>query len=120
MPFKVQNSDHLNYIEADPTGFIIRHERDMLDLIAACSEHDVYHVLLHEGNLSPEFFDLKTTLAGAVFQKFANYQLRGAAVISLGAIKNERFKELVFECNRGNLFRFFEDKAAAEAWLVEE
>jgi hypothetical protein len=32
--------------------------------------------------------------------------------------KSDRFKELALECNRGNLFRFFEDKDAAETWLV--
>jgi hypothetical protein len=118
MPFKVQSAYQANYLEADPTDFIIRNERDILELIAACTEHETHNVILHEGNFSPEFFDLKTTLAGALFQKFANYHLRGAAIISLDKIKHERFKELVFEANRGNLFRFFEDREAAETWLA--
>jgi hypothetical protein len=63
---------------------------------------------------------LKTRLAGTVFQKFANYHLKGAAIISFGKIKSERFKELMFECNRGNLFRFFEDKEIAAKWLAGE
>jgi hypothetical protein len=120
MSFKVQNIHNTRYIECDPAGFIIRNERDMLDLVAVCGEHETENVLIYESNLSPDFFDLKTTLAGTLFQKLANYHLRGAAVISLGQIKSERFKELIFECNKGNLFRFFEDKAAAEKWLTNE
>lgn len=120
MPFKVQSDHQPNYIEANPTGFVIRQERDILDLVAACMENGVNHVILYEGNFSPEFFDLKTKLAGAVVQKFANYHLRGAAIISLGAVKNERFKEFILEANRGTLFRFFEDKTAAEKWLAGE
>jgi hypothetical protein len=91
----------------------------ILDLIAVCGENDTPNVLIYESNLSPDFFDLKTKFAGALFQKFANYRMRGAGIISLGKIKSERFKELIFECNKGNLFRFFEDKAAAEKWLAQ-
>lgn len=76
--------------------------------------------MLYAGNFSPDFFDLKTTLAGTLFQKFANYHLRGAGIISLEQIKSERFKELIIESNRGDLFRFFEDKTAAEKWLAGE
>ncbi|HEX9926759.1 MAG TPA: DUF4180 domain-containing protein [Anaerolineae bacterium] len=120
MPFKIQKAGHTQYIEADPTNFVIRNERDILDLISGCIEHDANQVMLYEANLSPEFFDLKTTLAGELFQKLANYHLRGAGIISLDRVTSDRFKELMFECNRGNLFRFFEDKATAEKWLAGE
>jgi hypothetical protein len=112
MPFKLQKTNHTTYIEADPTDFVIRTERDMLELVAACVENDTQNVILYENNLAPGFF-----VAGTLFQKLANYHLRGAAIISMKQIKSERFKELIFESNRGNLFRFFEDKAAAERWL---
>jgi hypothetical protein len=118
MPFKVKEAYNTTYIECEPIDFIIRNERDVLDLISACHENDTNKVMLHEANLSPEFFDLKTNLAGAVLQKFVNYHLRGAALISLDKITSERFKELIFEHNRSNFFRFFEDKEAAEKWLA--
>lgn len=120
MSFKVQNAYNTQYIACDPTDFIIYNEQDILDLIVICGENDTNNVLIYESNFLPDFFDLKTTFAGTLFQKFANYRLRGAAVISFEKIKGERFKELIFECNKGNLFRFFEDKAAAEKWLAQE
>lgn len=117
MSFKIQEAYNTRYIEGDVAEFIIRTERDIMELIAGCVEHDARNVLLYEANFSPEFFDLKTTLAGTLLQKLANYRLRGAGLISLEKITSERFKELIFECNQGQLFRFFEDKAAAEKWL---
>ena len=120
MPFILQNAYPTNYIEADPTDFVIQTEQDMLELISACIENDTPNIIIYEDNFSADFFDLKTKLAGALLQKLANYHLRGAGIISLRKIKSERFKELIFECNRGHLFRFFEDKAAAEKWLVSE
>jgi hypothetical protein len=118
MPFKLQKTDHANYIQANPSDFVIRTERDMLELITACVENDTQNVILYQDNLSPDFFDLKTQLAGTLFQKLANYHVRGAAIISMGQVKSERFKELILEYNRGQLFRFFEDKEAAEKWLA--
>ena len=117
MSFKIQNVDQIRYLEAEPIDFIIRNERDILDLIGGCIENDSYQILLYEGNLSPDFFDLKTQLAGTLFQKLANYHLRGVGIISLEN-KSERFKDLIIECNRGKLFRFYEDKEAAVKWLV--
>ncbi len=118
MSFKIIQAHHTTYLECDPADRVIRNERDILDLVAACGENDAANFLIYESNLSPDFFDLKTRLAGELFQKMANYHLRGAGVISFAKIKSERFKELIFEHNKGNLFRFFEDKAAAEEWLV--
>ncbi len=118
MSFKMQKADNTPYIECNSTDFIIRNEQDILDLIVVCGEHATNNLILYEANFSADFFDLKTGLAGTLFQKFANYHMRGAGIISFEKIKSERFKELIFECNRGNLFRFFEDKAAAEKWFT--
>lgn len=120
MPFAVRKVENTTYIECNPTDFLIRTEQDILELIAVCGENDTHNIMLYESNLSAKFFDLTTKLAGAVFQKFANYHLRGAGIISFSRVKSERFKELMCENNRGNLIRFFEDKVAAEKWLVRE
>lgn len=119
MPFIVQKTNNTTYLECDSPDVIIQNEPDILDLVAACGEYETNRVIIYERNLSPDFFDLKTGLAGTLFQKFANYRMKGAGVISLEGIKSERFKELVFESNKGNLFRFFEDRESAEKWLVE-
>jgi hypothetical protein len=66
MPFKLQKAHNVEYIECEPSDFIIRDERDVLDLISVCVENDANKVMLYEESLSPEFFDLKTNLAGAV------------------------------------------------------
>lgn len=118
MPVTLQTAHNINYVECHPTDLIIQNERDILDLVAMCGEYQANNVIIYETNLSPDFFDLKTKFAGALFQKFANYRLRGAVIISPDNISSQRFKELIVECNRGNLFRFFEKKEAAEKWLA--
>jgi hypothetical protein len=118
MSVTVQRCGYSSYVECEATGLIIKNERDVLDLIALCGEYDSNRVLFYQANFSLDLFDLKTKLAGTLFQKLANYRMRGAAVISFDMVEGDRFKELIFECNRGQLFRFFEDRAAAVAWLA--
>ena len=119
MKIDVKQNNGATYIECQENECLIEQEQDVLDLIALCGENDTNRLLIHENNLSPDFFDLKTGLAGAIFQKLANYYVRGVAVISFENIKSERFKELIYEYNKGNHFRFYKDKTMAIDWLTK-
>ncbi len=114
---KIVQINQEKYIEC-LAGLTIAAENDILDLIVFCGQNDAHRILFHQENLSPEFFDLKTRLAGLLFQKLANYHLKAAVLVSFEKIQNPRFKELIYECNRGQQIRFYEDKPAAEAWLL--
>jgi hypothetical protein len=100
--------------QSDP----ISSERDVLDLLASSEDMESNRILLEEEYLHPTFFDLKTGLAGAIFQKFADYRVKAAVVADLDRIPSARFQELVLECNRGNQIHFFQDMAEAEEWLT--
>jgi PadR family transcriptional regulator AphA len=97
---------------------IIAQDQDVLDLLACCGDIDSNRVLIDERHLHSDFFDLKTGLAGAVLQKFANYYVKAAIVVNLAGIKSQRFQELVYECNKGDQVRFFDDVVQAEEWLI--
>ncbi len=109
------------YIECLPDGGRIESERDALDLVAACGENQANRLLLHAENLSEDFFHLKTGLAGAVLQKFVNYYVKVAAVLTPELVNQGRFQEMVLEANRSNRsFQVFYDREKAEAWLVKD
>lgn len=74
-------------------------------------------VLLRENELGPDFFDLRTRLAGELFQKCMNYNLRLAVVVAEPARYGDRFRELVYEHGRHGNIRFFSDEVAALDWL---
>ena len=92
--------------------------QDVLDLLAYCGEAESNKILLDEEHLHPDFFDLKTGLARAIFQKFSTYHVKAAIIIDLDGIRNERFQELIYECNKGNQINFFHDISEAEEWLI--
>jgi hypothetical protein len=74
-------------------------------------------LVLEEAELGPEFFDLRTGLAGELFQKFVNYRAPLAIVIPDPRLHGERFSELAHEHRRHPTVRIFPDRASAEDWL---
>jgi PadR family transcriptional regulator, regulatory protein AphA len=113
----VKNKDGRKYIEADKE-YIIRSKQDALDLAAICVENNTSLLLLHYGNLTPDFLDLKTRLAGAILQKFINYRIKVAAIIPPEKIAG-KFREMVIESNRSNHFRVFATEEEARNWLLK-
>jgi PadR family transcriptional regulator AphA len=107
-----------SYVRCAAQSGRIAHEQDVLDLLACCGDIDSNRVLISEEHLHPDFFDLKTGLAGAVLQKFANYYVKAAIVLNLAGVSSSRFRELVYECNKGEEVRFFDDVRQAEEWLT--
>lgn len=77
-------------------------------------------LVLHENELSENFFDLGTGIAGELFQQFTNYGQRLALVIPEPDKYNPRLAELAYEHQTHPLIRFVNNKAAAEYWLTEE
>lgn len=74
-------------------------------------------LVLTEEDLGPDFYDLKTGLAGELFQKVVNYRGRLAIVIRDARAYGDRFSELAYEHRRHPSVRFFEDRALALQWL---
>jgi len=114
----VKEQNQKKYIACLPGLLLVRYERDILDLLGICGENDTNLILFHAENFAPEFFDLKSGLAGMIFQKFSNYYIKAVAVIAFEKISRPRFRELISECNHDNQFRFFENVHEAEDWLV--
>ncbi len=106
------------YLDCVPGEEKLASERDALDLIAACVENGTNRIMLHAENLTDDFYHLRTGLAGEILQKFSNYWIKAAAVLTPELVDQGRFREMVLEANRGNQFRVFFDTEAAEKWLV--
>jgi uncharacterized protein DUF4180 len=74
-------------------------------------------ICLAEEDFAPEFFDLRSGIAGEIFQKCVNYRVSLAIVLPDPAWHGARFAELAYEHRTHPTIRFFPSRDAAEAWL---
>jgi len=61
---------------------------------------------VYKESLGVDFFDLKTGFAGEVLQKFSNYRVRLAIVGDFSVYKSKALRDIIYECNKGNLVFF--------------
>ena len=116
--FTARTANKMTYMECSQEEILISSEQDILDIFADSYEYNSSLFLFYESNFHPDLFDLKTGLAGAVFQKIAVYHAKAAVVLDAGAKKNKRFEEYMYECNKGDQVRYFTDREKAVEWLV--
>ena len=102
-------------IIASDRGIAIRSFSDIPDAISACLGKA--GVILTKDDLAPEFFELRSGLAGELLQKFVNYKLRAAIVLPDAEAYGERFSELAYEHRSHSLIRFVSSMDEAKAWL---
>lgn len=63
-------------------------------------------VIVHQGNIDEQFFDLRSGLAGEMLQKVVNYRLRLAIVGDFSKFESKSLKALMYESNNANTIVF--------------
>lgn len=95
----------------------ILNERDAVELVGMCGENNTNRMLLYAADLSPDFFDLSTRLAGDILLKFSTYRIRVALVAGPELTNRGKFLDFMVETNRGRDFRIFSERQPALDWL---
>ena len=70
-------------------------------------------IIMHEQNLSADFFDLSSGMAGEILQKFSNYRMRLAIVGDFSKYTGKSFTDFVYESNKGRQINFVSSVSAA-------
>ena len=100
---------------ASEAAISIRSLRDISSAIGAT--FGTSGLMLTEADLVPEFFDLKTGLAGELFQKFTNYQLRLVLIVADPQRYGDRFNEPALEHRSHKNIRIVHTREEADAWM---
>jgi len=105
-----------------PTGPLLRSEDDARDLIQETFGTDIRLAVVPVERLDPEFFELRTGVAGAFVQKLVQYRLRLVVVGDISALTaaSDALRDWVREVNRGRDILFVDDLGALEARLNAE
>ncbi|EJL71833.1 DUF4180 domain-containing protein [Chryseobacterium populi] len=108
MEIKAHIINSINIAEAVSDHLIIQSAQDALDLLGNAYYQGFDRVIIHEKNITPEFFDLKTKLAGEILQKFSNYRVRLAIVGDFSKYQSKSIRDFVFESNKARHINFVE------------
>ncbi|WP_370616934.1 DUF4180 domain-containing protein [Mumia sp. Pv 4-285] len=103
-------------LRLDPEGPAIT---DAGDVIGDVWAHEAQMVVVPAARLDPEFFRLRSGVAGEFLQKLVNYRIRLAVVGDITAYveASDALRDLVRESNAGTQAWFFADEAALGARL---
>lgn len=92
---------------------------DALDILGNCSYQGADNIILHEQNITPDFFDLKTKIAGEILQKFSTYNVRLAIVGDFTKYTSQSLKDFIYESNKGGRINFVNTVAEATEKLAK-
>lgn len=84
----------------------VSNTEDALDILGNCSYQGADNIILHEQNIIPDFFDLKTKIAGEILQKFSTYNVRLAIVGDFTKYTSQALKDFIYESNKGGRINF--------------
>lgn len=85
---------------------IIQTTDDALDLMGNICYQGFDKMIIHQKNITPEFFDLKTKMAGEILQKFTQYQMPLIIVGDFSIYTSKSLKDFIYESNRGSQVNF--------------
>jgi hypothetical protein len=122
MPFTVQELRARRIVFCPPDGPPLRTGRDATDLIGETRSLNASDLVVPMRRLDPEFFQLRTGIAGEFVQKFVNY---GVRLIVLGdtnelASQSKALHDFIYESNQGRSIWFLPDRQALEDRLTSE
>ncbi len=100
---------------AGELGLRVESVETVSDLLGAVYGLD--GLILHGGDLGPEFFRLHSGLAAELFQKLVNFRIPAVLVLPDFAAHGERFAELASEHAHHPHVRFVHTEAEAWAWM---
>ncbi|MGH1564262.1 DUF4180 domain-containing protein [Mumia sp. DW29H23] len=104
----------LRVLHLDPDGPVIAAPSDGSQLVGDVLGHGADMVVVPVSRLDPEFFRLRSGLAGEILQKLVNYRIRVAVLgdITDHLQESDALRAFVGESNRGTQAWFVPDEAA--------
>ncbi|GAA4461579.1 DUF4180 domain-containing protein [Nibrella saemangeumensis] len=106
--------------EVISTDMLIRTIEDGSDLLGNLYYQDSDKIIVHAENITPDFFDLKTRLAGEILQKFSNYRVRLAIVGDFTQYSGKSFNAFMVESNKAGQINFVRSVSEALSKLSKQ
>ena len=106
--------------ECPAEGPPLRDDRDAIAVIGEAMAQGARLIVVPARRLTPDFFQLRTAVAGAMLQKFVNYRLRLAIIGDFSALaaNSSALHAFIQESNRGAAIWFLANVGELEERLA--
>ena len=118
MKTRIFREKNVNIAEVISKELEIQTVQDVLDLIANVDYEGARNIIVHETIFAPEFYDLKTRIAGEILQKVAQYNIKLAIVGEFEKYESKSLNAFIVESNRGKNIFFVPDIHSAIQKLI--
>ncbi|MBN1638891.1 MAG: DUF4180 domain-containing protein [Ignavibacteriales bacterium] len=100
MEIEIHKIEKILIAEIISAEIVISDVQDSLDLMAECDYLGSRKIIIREENIAPQFFELKTKLAGEILQKFTNYKVDVAFIGKFEKYKSKSLNDFIYESNK--------------------
>ncbi|QMU27516.1 DUF4180 domain-containing protein [Adhaeribacter radiodurans] len=119
MEINITGTEDNSIAEIIAEDIIIKNAQDALDIIANCGYQGAQKIIIRAANITPDFFDLKTGIAGEILQKFSTYNMKLALVGDFAQYASKSLKDFIYESNKVGRIYFVSSTEAAKASLTK-
>ena len=106
MKIEAHSINNLKIAEIISDTVLLRTVEDGIDLIGNISFQGFDKMIIHEKNIIPDFFELKTKIAGDILQKFAQYQMPLTIIGEFSKFESKSLNDFIYESNKGKQINF--------------
>jgi len=89
-----------------------------VDILGNCNYQGASKIVIKEENITPDFFDLKTRIAGEILQKFSNYRIQLAIVGDFTEYTSKSLQDFIYESNKVGRIIFVDSLSVAKERLI--
>ena len=106
MEIKSHQINDKNIAEVISNEIVIGNEQDALDLLGNIYYQGFDNLIIHDKNITTNFFDLKNKMAGEILQKFSNYRVNLAIIVDVQKFTSKSLRDFIYESNKGRRINF--------------
>jgi hypothetical protein len=100
MEIMIKDINGISMAEVVDNKIMISSENDAADIIGNSSYQGSNKIILYEKQLHPDFFDLKTKVAGDILQKFSTYNSYLAIIGDFSKYDSKSLRDFIYESNK--------------------
>lgn len=106
MKIEVHQNEQVKIAEVISDSYTVSNAEEGLQLMVDLYYQDFDKIIIHEPSITPDFFDLKTGIAGEILQKFSNYKVQLVIVGDFSKYPGNSIKDFIYESNKGRQVNF--------------